>query len=180
MKKRIKVSQGNRGMAFENILERVNAQYDRENIAVINKRPTPVKVLKVRMGRIQDGHYEKKSTVDYDGTYKGKAVYFEAKSTIETTRFDLDNIHMHQVEFLEKAQRHGAICFFLIEFAKKGEVYFVTLPVIQMALLHASTGGRQSIAYKDFKEYAYLIPKTKRALLDYLIYVDKLIEESAA
>lgn len=180
MKRRIKISQGNRGMAFENMLERANDQYDKADIAVINKLPTPVKVIRLRMGRIIDGVYDKKSTVDYKGTYKGRSIYFEAKSTIETTRFDLNNIHLHQVEYLEKVQRHGAICFFLIEFSKKGEVYFVTLPVIQMALLHASADGPKSIPYKDFKEYAYLVPKTKRALIDYLVYVDKLIEESAA
>lgn len=37
-------------------------------------------------GRVKDGYYESKSTVDYDGVYKGRAIAFEAKSTNEMKR----------------------------------------------------------------------------------------------
>ncbi|PPA82384.1 Holliday junction resolvase RecU [Brevibacillus laterosporus] len=174
------MSHANRGKAFENLIERAIRQYKKADVAIFHKRATPIKPVRMRGGRIVDGIYEKPSTVDYDGCYKGKCIYFEAKSTASTTSFALDNIHEHQMEHLENTQKHGAICFFLIEFAKKQEVYFVPLPVIQMALLHASTGGRKSIPYDTFKQYAYLVPKNKRAVLDYLIFVDKLIEELAA
>ncbi|OTX33627.1 Holliday junction resolvase [Bacillus thuringiensis serovar brasilensis] len=38
------------------------------------------------------GSMKLKSTVDYDGVYKGRAIEFEAKSTENVTRFDLKNI----------------------------------------------------------------------------------------
>ncbi|EOP48908.1 recombination protein U [Bacillus cereus VDM053] len=92
--------------------------YQREGVALINKRPIPVKVLKSTGGQILNGFYEAKSTVDYDGVYKGRAVAFEAKSTQSLTRFDLNNIAHHQLDYLEKAEKMGAICFFLIGFSK--------------------------------------------------------------
>lgn len=100
-------------------------------MALINKRSTPVKVLKSKGGRVLNGFYEAKSTVDYDGVYKGRAVTFEAKSTENTNRFDLKNIAQHQLDYLEEAEKMGAICFFLMEFSKDKSVFVVPLSVIQ-------------------------------------------------
>lgn len=49
--------------------------------------------------------------------YKGGAIAFEAKSTENPTRFDLKNIAQQQLDCLEKADKIGAICYFLIEFS---------------------------------------------------------------
>ncbi len=100
-------------------------------MALINKRPTPMKVLKSKGGRVLSGFYEAKSTVDYDGMYKGRATAFEAKSTENATRFDFKNIAQHQLHYLEKAEKMGAICFFLIEFSENKSVFVVPLSVIQ-------------------------------------------------
>ncbi|PEA01901.1 hypothetical protein CON37_25350 [Bacillus cereus] len=70
-------------MHFEKLINLTNEMYQREGAALINKRPTPVKVLKVVYGRVTGGCYESKSTVDYDGVYKGRAIAFEVKSTNE-------------------------------------------------------------------------------------------------
>ena len=80
---------------------------------LISKRPAPVKVLN-KGGRVLNEFYEAKSTVDYDGVYKGRAITFEAKSTEKDTRFDLKNIAQYQLDYLEKAEKMGAICFFLM------------------------------------------------------------------
>ncbi|WP_416809021.1 Holliday junction resolvase RecU [Bacillus thuringiensis] len=79
---------GNRGMVFEMLINLANEMYQRGGVALINKRPTPVKVLKSKGGRVLNGFYEAKSTVDYDGVYKGRAIAFEAKSTEKDTRFE--------------------------------------------------------------------------------------------
>ncbi len=39
------MGQGNRGMAFEKLINLANEIYQRGGVALINKRPTPVKVL---------------------------------------------------------------------------------------------------------------------------------------
>lgn len=171
----VSVSQGNRGQAFEDLVNFTNEQYRRQKIALIHKRPTPIKALKTKGCKVLSGIFESKSTVDYDGIYKGKAIYFEAKSTREKTRFDLSNISDHQMEHLEEAEQHGGLCFFLIEFATRQETYFVPFSIIKHYKLHASLGGSKSIPYADFEIYAREVTRTQRGLLDYLLHVDRMM-----
>ncbi|MFK4470025.1 recombination protein U [Bacillus sp. RC252] len=150
---------GNREMAFE---------------MLINKRPTPVKVLKSKGVRVLNGFYEAKSTVDYDGVYKGRAIAFEAKSTENATRFDLKNIAQHQLDYLKKAEKMGAVCFFLIEFSKDKSVFLVPLSVIQAYVrMSQQPKGKKSIPRADFDIYGYLVNQTERATVDYLQYIDE-------
>ncbi|MFU2033183.1 Holliday junction resolvase RecU [Bacillus wiedmannii] len=170
------MGQGNRGMAFEKLINLSNEMYQRGGVALINKRATPVKVLKSAGGRVLSGYYEAKSTVDYDGVYKGRAIAFEAKSTENPTRFDLKNIAQHQLDYLEKAEKMGAICFFLIEFSKDKSVFAVPLSVIQSYVrISHQPKGKKSIPRADFDIYGYLVEQTERALVDYLKYVDEAV-----
>ncbi|MGF9958434.1 Holliday junction resolvase RecU [Bacillus mycoides] len=168
------MGQGNRGMAFEKLINLSNEMYQRGRVALINKRPNPVKVLKMVYGRVKDGYYESKSTVDYDGVYKGRAIAFEAKSTNEINRFDLKNIARHQLDYLEKAEKMGAICFFLIGFSKDKSVFLVPLSVIQAYVrMSQQPKGKKSIPRADFDIYGYLADQTERAPVDYLQYIDE-------
>ncbi len=170
------MGQGNRGMAFEKLINLSNEMYQRERVALINKRPTPVKVLKSAGGRVLNGFYEAKSTVDYDGVYKGRAVAFEAKSTQSLTRFDLSNIAHHQLDYLEKAEKMGAICFFLIEFSKDQTIFLVPASVIQSYVrMSHQPNGKKSISRTDFDIYGYLVEQTERAPVDYLQYIDEAV-----
>ncbi|TBX83994.1 Holliday junction resolvase RecU [Bacillus cereus] len=170
------MGQGNRGMAFEKLINLSNEMYQREGVALINKRATPVKVLKSVGGRVLNGFYEAKSTVDYDGVYKGRAVAFEAKSTQSLTRFDLSNIAQHQLDYLEKAEKMGAICFFLIEFSKDQTIFLVPASVIQSYVrMSHQPNGKKSISRADFDIYGYLVEQTERAPVDYLQYIDEAV-----
>ncbi|MDF9451349.1 Holliday junction resolvase RecU [Bacillus toyonensis] len=167
---------GNRGMAFEMLINLANEMYQRGGLALINKRSTPVKVLKSKGGRVLNGFYKTKSTVDYDGVYKGRAIAFEAKSTEKDTRFDLKNIAQHQLDYLEKAEKMGAICFFLIEFSKDKSVFAVPLSVIQSYVrMSHQPKGKKSIPRADFDIYGYLVEQTERAPVDYLQYIDEAV-----
>lgn len=159
------------------LINLANEMYQRGGVALINKRPTPVKVLKSKGGRVLNGFYEAKSTVDYDGVYKGRAVAFEAKSTEKDTRFDLKNIAQHQLDYLEKAEKMGAICFFLIEFSKDKSVFAVPLSVIQSYVkMSHQPKGKKSIPRADFDiYYGYLVEQTERSPIDYLQYVDETV-----
>ncbi|QIW21210.1 Holliday junction resolvase RecU [Bacillus thuringiensis] len=167
---------GNRGMAFELLLNNTCRMYKSANIAVFNKRPTPIKVIKTdKKSNITKSAWGSKSTVDYDGVYKGRAVYFEAKSTMETTRFPLDNISRHQIDYLKDTQDQGAICFFLIEFRTDHVIYFVPVSLVAEyyeAMLYDA--GRKSIPRDEFNKRAYIVEQTDRAPVDYLLHVDKL------
>ncbi|MED0988319.1 Holliday junction resolvase RecU [Bacillus nitratireducens] len=163
-------------MAFEMLINLANEMYQRGGVALINKRPTPVKVLKSAGGRVLNGFYEAKSTVDYDGVYKGRAITFEAKSTNEINRFDLKNIAQHQLDYLEKTEKMGAICFFLIEFSKDKSVFLIPLSVIQAYVrMSHQPKGKKSIPRADFDIYGYLIDQTKREPVDYLQYIDEAV-----
>ena len=75
---------GNHWMTFEMLTNLVNEMYQRGGVALINKCQTPVKVSVCWVGSMK-----LKSTVDYDGVYKGRAIEFEAKSTGNVTRFSI-------------------------------------------------------------------------------------------
>ncbi|RDY70300.1 Holliday junction resolvase RecU [Halobacillus trueperi] len=176
----MKSSQGNRGMPFENLINLTNDTYNMKGKAVINKRPTPVKVMKSKGTRVLNGYFEAKSTVDYDGVYQGRALYFEAKSTGEQ-RFPLKNIHQHQLDYMYQVDRAGAICFFLIEFRKMGQVFMVPFSVVQHYVEHAKLGGRKSIPFDDFNYYATAEIRSGNGVpLDYLPALEKMIREGAA
>ncbi|MFC4403295.1 Holliday junction resolvase RecU [Gracilibacillus xinjiangensis] len=170
---------GKRGAALENLINYANEIYLQKGIAVINKRPTPVKVTKSKGTRIINGFFEEKSTVDFDGVYKGNALYFEAKST-KDPRFPLKNIHKHQIEYMYHAQKAGAICFFIIEFAGPSEQFLVPFDFIHHYVVHADRGGRKSIPYDDFLYYSVGLLKSQNGIpLDYLSAVDILINNVA-
>lgn len=162
----MKISQANRGKSFEQLIEHSNKQYRAKGKALIQKVPTPWRVIR-RGKQIVSAHPAEKSTVDFVGVYGGKAVAFDAKSTREVTRFPLSNIELHQMVFLQEFHDQGGQAFILIEFAKTYEVFLVPYVKIREYWNAAQNGGRKSIPYEDMK----LFPKISSGngiALDYL------------
>src|SRR5579875_38202 len=124
------ISQANRGMAFEYLIEYTNRQYQAKGIAVIQKIPTPVKMIR-RGAQIVSAFPERKSTVDFIGVAGGRAIAFDAKSTRLYTRFPHGNIEQHQYEFLWEWQTQGGIAFVLVEFSTLHEVYVMPFEILQ-------------------------------------------------
>src|SRR5215510_13688205 len=89
---------------------------------------------------------ESKAEPDYGGALApdGRAIFFDAKTT-RREALDFDNLHAHQITFLERAARFGAIAGFLVEFSKFGEVYF--LP-IQIVIRWRDESDRKSFPYQ--------------------------------
>ncbi|MBP3950314.1 Holliday junction resolvase RecU [Bacillus suaedae] len=172
----MKVNYGNRGMAFEQLINIVNEQYLVQDIALINKRPTPVKVLKSRGTRVLKGYYEDRSTVDYDGTYTARSVAFEAK-TVGEKRFDLKNLKTHQMQSLFNTNMHGGISFLLIEIRPVYKVFYVPFDLIRRYWKDAALGGRKSIPLEDLERYAYEVKQGRGVLLDYLAVLDRIEHE---
>ncbi|MEN2468212.1 Holliday junction resolvase RecU [Ornithinibacillus sp. JPR2-1] len=168
------ITQGRRGMAFENVLNYTNQLYSNQGRALINKRPTPVKVLKSKGTRVLSGFFEEKSTVDYDGIYKGKAITFEAKST-EKKSLPLDMVSNHQVNYLNQAEEQGGISFLIVEMRTSKQVFYVSNGMLQKYIKDAKNGGRKSIPLRDLEVYAHLVKPQNGVPLDYLSVVDSLI-----
>lgn len=160
------ISHANRGRAFEQIVEYANKQYAAKGWALIQKVPTPWRV--VRRGKhIVSAHPEKKSTVDFVGLANGRAIAFDAKSTRERTRFPLSNIEHHQMQFLKSFQDQGGQAFILVEFVKLNETYLIPFNNLLDYWNTAAEGGRKSIPYTDMIDFPQI--KSDRGIaLDYL------------
>ncbi|MDD4154162.1 MAG: Holliday junction resolvase RecU [Bacilli bacterium] len=167
-------SSANRGMNLEEDINISNQYYIDKEIAVITKRPTPINVVKVdysKGAKITDAYFEKQSTTDYNGAYRGKYIDFEAKSTKLRTSFPLSNITIHQIKHLQRVLKHGGIAFFIIRFETRDETYLLDASFVILAF-----GGekRKSIPYEDIKNNGHLIKKGFIPRLFYLEVVDLL------
>ncbi len=168
------LSAANRGMSLEEDINLSNDFYRDSGIALINKRPTPINIVKVdysRGARITDAYFEKQSTTDYNGVYKGRYIDFEAKNTKSTTSFPLSNISDHQIVHLKNVLKHGGIAFFIISFQMKDEIYLLDASFVIDFYEH---GKRKSIPYEVFTKEGILIKQDYSPRLHYLDAVDAL------
>lgn len=167
------INYGNRGMTLESDLNLTNDYYKENNIALIYKKPTPIKVLKVNetKTRIKDGYYEQKSTLDYNGVYHGKYLEFDAKETNSKTSFPITNIHPHQIEHIKNVIRHQGIVFLIIRFNYHNKTYL--LPGNSL-IEFLNTNERKSIPLEYFQNNCKEIILKYRPRLDYLKIIDIL------
>lgn len=172
-KEDISASASNRGMNLEGDINLSNEWYTEKGIALITKRPTPINIVKVdytKGAKIVDAYFEKQSTTDYNGVYKGKYLDFEAKNTQSKTSFPLSNIEKHQITHLKRVIEHGGIAFFIIQFQQKNEVYLLDASFV---INFWENGGRKSIPYEVFKQDGILIEQGYNPRLQYLKAVDQ-------
>ena len=168
------LSAANRGMSLEEDINLSNDYYRDMGVALINKRPTPINIVKVdysKGARITDAYFEKQSTTDYNGVYKGRYIDFEAKNTKSNTAFPLSNISEHQIVHLKNVLKHGGIAFFIIGFQVKDEIYLLDASFVINFYEH---GDRKSIPYEVFAKDAVLIKQDYAPRLHYLDAVDQL------
>lgn len=162
----------NRGMGLENDLNFSNAKYLEQGRAVIYKRPTPIKIIKVdysKGAKIIDAVFEKQSTTDYNGIYRGKYLDFEAKSTQNKTSFPFNNIGSHQINHLKAVIKQGGITFFIISFTTLDRIYLVDASLI-IAMLEEN---KKSITETFLRDNCTLIVKKGLNFIDYLQAVDE-------
>src|SRR5690625_2559772 len=169
----------NRGMNLEKDIDVTNKYYLEMDRAVIHKKPTPIQIVNVHYPKrsaavITEGYFQKSSTTDYNGIYKGKYIDFEVKETKNKTLFPLANIHEHQMEHLMKVMRHEAICFLIIRFSVYNETYFIEMEKVLPYWKQKINKSKQSIPYTYFQKHGYLIPFKYQARVDYLAIVDQL------
>ena len=164
---------GNRGMTLEEDINLTNEYYKENKIALIFKKPIPIKVLKVNetKTRIKDGFYEKKSTLDYSGIYKEKYIEFDAKETNNKTSFPLSNIHEHQIEHIKNILEYKGIAFLIIRFNIINKTYILEGKKL---LEFINQGNRKSIPLNYFEENCKKIELKYRPRLDYLKSIDIL------
>ena len=168
------LSAANRGMSLEEDINLSNEYYIANGIALIHKRPTPINIVKVdysKGARITDAYFEKQSTTDYNGVYKGKYIDFEAKNTKSNSSFPLSNISEHQIVHLKNVLKHGGIAFFIISFQMKNEIYLLDASFVIEFYEH---GSRKSIPYDVIKKEGVLIRQDYTPRLHYIEAVETL------
>lgn len=143
-------SRGLRGSTLEDLVNRTNERYLEKNLALIQKIPTPITPVKIdkEHRHITLAYFEQRSTVDYIGAVQGIPVCFDAKEcNVET--FPLQNIHEHQVVFMENFEKQGGIAFLLIYFTSRNEIYYMRFEEVKNFWNRAMTGGRKSFRIEE-------------------------------
>jgi len=172
-----KLSHKNRGMTLENDINVSNEYYRDEDIAIIYKKPTPIKIVKVDYPSrdkttIKEAYFATPSTTDYNGIYKGRYIDFEAKETTSKTSFALTNIHPHQIEHLKRIKRHAGISFIIVRFTTLNETFLLTT---EKFIEYIDNNNKKSIPIDYFREEGYLLKDGYRPRIDYLKVIDILI-----
>lgn len=172
-------SRGLRGSTLEDMINRTNEKYREHHLALIQKVPTPITPMKFdkEKHQITLAYFEQKSTVDYIGAVQGIPVCFDAKECAVDT-FSLQNIHEHQVLFMEEFERQGGISFFLVFYSAKDLFYYLPFEHLKFFWDRAQDGGRKSFRFEELNP-EYFLPKKHGILVPYLDMIQKDLDERA-
>jgi len=171
-------SRGLRGSTLEELINRSNERYLEENLALIQKIPTPITPINIEKEtrHITLAYFDQKSTVDYIGVVQGIPVCFDAKECAFDT-FALENIHPHQVAFMDSFEQQDGVAFFLIYYTSKNLFYYLPFRYLKKFWDRAQQGGRKSFRFDEL-DLSYVIDTTNsQVLIPYLDAIQKDIEE---
>ena len=145
-------SRGLRGSTLEEFINHTNERYTELGLALIQKIPTPITPVKIdqESRHITLAYFDKISTVDYIGAVQGIPGCFDAKECKADT-FPLQNIHDHQMEFMEKFEKQGGISFLLIYYSTRDELYYMRYEQIRKFWDRGKSGGRRSFRYEELE-----------------------------
>ena len=167
-----KSTYANRGKRFELFINEKNSYYLMNDIAVIHKKPTPMRIIN-RKGGILTAIFAEASTTDFNGVWQGVYLDFDAKQTALNTSFPLKNVGDHQYKHLLSVEKHGGVAFLLVRFSKLDEVYLLPIEILERYWEAAKQGGRKSIPYDTFGQEAFKVenydylPKLEEYMIEY-------------
>ena len=170
-------SRGVRGSTFEELINRSNESYLEDGLAVVQKIPTPITPINIDKAtrHITLAYFDQKSTVDYIGAVQGIPVCFDAKECSKDT-FSLDNIHEHQISFMQSFKEQKGIAFILIYFSKRDIFYFLPIEDLMFFWKRAKDGGRKSFKFDELNR-DYMFEEGNGAIVPYLDMVAKYLEK---
>lgn len=170
-------SRGLRGSTLEDLINRTNEKYLESGLALIQKIPTPITPINIdkESRHITLAYFDQKSTVDYIGAVQGIPVCFDAKECAVDT-FSLQNIHEHQVEFMQQFEKQGGIAFFIIYYTGRDVFYYLSYEMLRFFWDRAAQGGRKSFRYDELNP-EYVMPKKGNVFVPYLDMIQKDLEE---
>lgn len=178
-----KIKAAGRGMDLEKMLNLANNYYLKRNIAVIYKKPTPLKIVSVdypkrSAAKITEAYFATPSTTDYNGTYKGRYLDFDAKETRQEKSFPLKNFHSHQINHLRAILVQNGVAFVIIRFVIFEINYLFPASKLIEIYDQAALGQHpKSINLDEIKKFGYEISNNLQIKLDYLAAVDDFLED---
>lgn len=161
-------SRGLRGSLLEEMINMTNEKYRENQLALIQKVPTPITPIKIdkESRHITLAYFDQKSTVDYIGAVQGIPVCFDAKECAVDT-FSLQNIHPHQVEFMQDFEKQDGIAFFLLYYTSRDVMYYLRLDELMIYWNRMKQGGRKSFRFEELDD-RYFIQKKNGLMVPYL------------
>lgn len=170
-------SRGLRGSTLEEFINLTNEKYAEHGLALIQKVPTPITPIKIDKDNrhITLAYFDQKSTVDYIGAVQGIPVCFDAKEC-HTDTFPLQNIHPHQVRFMERFEEQQGVAFLLIFYYHRNENYYLRFEKLMEFWNRAQEGGRKSFRYEEL-EPDYFLTSKGGILVPYLDTIQKDLEK---
>lgn len=166
-------SRGLRGSTLEEFINHTNTRYSEMGLALIQKIPTPITPVRIdkEHRHITLAYFDKISTVDYIGAVQGIPVCFDAKECNADT-FPLQNVHEHQIHFMEKFEQQRGISFLLIYFTAREELYYMQYRQIRRFWDRAEDGGRKSFRLDEL-EPGWFMKLQNGFFIPYLDYIQK-------
>ena len=172
-------TRGLRGSTLEDMINHSNEIYREQKLALIQKIPTPITPITIDKGtrHITLAYFDQKSTVDYIGAVQGIPVCFDAKECAVKT-FPLQNVHEHQIRFMEAFEEQGGIAFIILYFTVLDEIYYVPFRDLYRFWKRMDEGGRKSFTYEEI-DRSYAIRAHRDILVHYLEMIQKDLNERA-
>lgn len=152
------------GKNFEEQVEAIAQIYHYHKLAMIEKTPEPMKILK----HIEKGRFEtvflKSAQPDFKGVIKGgRTVVFDAKFT-ESNYITYQALSDHQRQVLEQYDELGAMAFVLVGFAD-GNIYKIDIKTwINMKEIF----GHKHIKQEELEAHNLKAKKRKNGIIDFL------------
>lgn len=181
-KKNNNIFYGDRGMKLENEINQSNEFYLNKEEAVIHKKPTPIQIVKVDYPKrsaavIKEAYFQKSSTTDYNGIYKGYYLDFDAKETKNIKSFPLKNFHDHQIKHMKMCSNQGGIVFTIIKFSTNNNLFLLEFKYLEQFWNRMKNNGKKSISKLELQKYGFEINYKLKPLIPYLEIVEKIINK---
>ncbi len=170
-------TRGLRGSTLEELINYSNEIYRDKKLGLVQKIPTPITPVKIdkENGNISLAYFEKDSTVDYIGVVQGVPICFDAKECASDT-FSLNNIHEHQIKFMDEFENQQGISFLVIMFSLKNEFYYMRFSELKGYLDRVKEGHAKNFKYNELDK-KYFIPSEAGVVVHYLRTLMKDLEE---
>ena len=158
-------------------INKTNELYRNQGLGLIQKIPTPITPIKIDKDsrHITLAYFDQKSTVDYIGVIQGIPVCFDAKECHNNT-FPLQNIHQHQMDFMQDFENQDGIAFFLLYYTQTNQYYYLTYQLAKQFFQRMDAGGRKSFRQEELQE-EYFFSQEANQIVPYLELLQRDLDD---